>query len=83
MARLLLPGINGCMRAERRATVDMALLLAAIDIVAGGRAKLAGHEDPAGDGPFQLRELPGGFELRSKLVHREEPVTLRVGRGED
>jgi hypothetical protein len=83
IARFMLPGVSSCMRAEQRAIVQMALLLAAVDVVGGGRAKLAGHADPAGDGPFQLRELPGGFELRSKLVHRDETVTLRIGRGED
>ena len=66
----------------RQGGFQNALLVAAIDIVQNGRDRLARHKDPAGDGPFQLRTLPGGFELQSKLVRGEEPVTLQVGPGE-
>jgi hypothetical protein len=38
-------------------------------------------QDPFGDGPFEYRALDKGFELKSKLLHHEKPVTLTVGQG--
>jgi len=58
----------------------MALFKVALAVVQGGPEKLNGIQDPFGDGPFEYRPLDNGFELKSKLVIKDHPVTLTVGR---
>jgi len=65
--------------AQRRSEVRMAMLLAAVAVVEGGPEKLAGIKDPFGDGPFGYRKLDSGFELSSKLLEKDKPVTLAIG----
>ena len=36
-------------------------------------------KDPFGDGPFEYHALDKGFELKSKLLFHDQPVTLAVG----
>ena len=81
-ARLLLPAIGKVFSSAQEATIRMAMLQAGVDIVRAGPVRLEYHQDPAGDGPFQLKEFPGGFELTSQMVYRDKPVTLTVGRAE-
>jgi hypothetical protein len=78
-AGLLLPNMNNIVAFERRSRAQVALFKAAIDVVDGGPAKLKGSNDPFGDGPFEYQALDRGFELKSKLVVRGQPVTLVVG----
>ena len=52
---------------------------AALAIVQGGPDKLKDSKDPFGDGPFQYRALDKGFELKSKLLVKGQPLTLTVG----
>ena len=59
----------------------MALFKAAIAVVQGGPDKLKDIKDPFGDGPFEYRALDKGFELKSKLLFKGQPVTLTVGKG--
>ena len=47
--------------------------------VLSGQGALAKHPDPFGQGPFEYKVLPQGFELRSKLTIDGKPVTLTVG----
>ena len=54
-------------------------LKAAIAVARGGPDKVKDFRDPFGDGPFEYKALPQGFELRSKLQFRGEPVVLQVG----
>jgi hypothetical protein len=37
------------------------------------------YPDPFGKGPFEYQEIPGGFMLKSKLMHADKPVTLTIG----
>ena len=41
--------------------------------------KLKDIKDPFANGPFEYRPLAKGFELKSKLLFRDQPVTLTVG----
>ena len=52
-----------------------------IGAVKGGPGKLKDIEDPFGNGPFEFRALDKGFELKSKLLYKGQPVMLTVGRG--
>jgi len=82
LAKLLLPAIGSVAAAEREAQTRWAMYLAAVDITHGGPDALQNHRDPAGDGPFELKQLTNGFELRSKLIHKDQPVVITVGTGE-
>ena len=44
-----------------------------------GREWLNEFKDPFGTGPFEFRPLHHAFELRSKLLFRDQPVSLTVG----
>ena len=59
----------------------MELLKAAIAVVRGGPEKLEAIKDPFGTGPFEYRPLDKGFELKSKLLFHDQPVSLTVGQG--
>ena len=65
---------------ERRNQTQMALFKAAIAVVQGGPDRLKDIKDPFGDGPFEYRALDKGFELKSKLLFKGQPVTLTVGK---
>jgi hypothetical protein len=86
-AALLLPGISKVADAEARYKARQAMLRAAIAVVRDGPEALKTIKDPYGDGPFEYQTMPGGFELKSKLVYKvktkdvekDELVTLRVG----
>jgi hypothetical protein len=77
----VLPNIGRLVPTERRIQTQRALFKAALAIVQGGPEKLKGSQDPYGDGPFEYRALDKGFELRSRLVVRGQPLTLTVGTG--
>jgi hypothetical protein len=79
IAKLLLPSVQKIVTAQRRSEARMAMLLAAIAVVEGGPEKLAGINDPFGDGPFGYRKLEPGFELSSKLQENGKPVKLVIG----
>jgi hypothetical protein len=64
---------------RHRNEARMAMLNAASAVVRGGPEALRGIDDPFGDGPFTYRALDHGFELKSKLIFQEKPVTLTVG----
>jgi hypothetical protein len=79
VARAILPALEKVVDARDRARARLALLKAAIAVVRDGQGALAQHPDPFGSGPFEYKALPRGFELRSKLVLKGEPVTLTIG----
>jgi hypothetical protein len=79
MTDFTLPAMDKVIATKRRAEVRLAMMLAAIAVAESGPEKLADIPDPFGDGPFTYRELDGGFELSSQLVHEGQPVTLVVG----
>jgi hypothetical protein len=75
------PAIQNVRRAQERAEVRHALLMAALAVQLDGRDALKQHPDPVGGGPFEYIGFAGGYELRSKLKGPEEkPITLTVGR---
>jgi hypothetical protein len=80
VAALLLPSIDELKSKEDRQQARMAMLLAGIAYVEGGQAKLDSIKDPFGSGPFELRKLDEGFELKSKLQAKGQPVTLVIGK---
>ena len=50
------------------------------DADGNGVAALKNHPDPFGQGPFEYKALPQGFELKSKFVMDGQPATLTVGK---
>ena len=80
LADQILPMTDAMVATERRTVTRAALLKAAVAVVLGGPDKLKDIQDPFGDGPFEYSALDKGFELKSKLIYREKPVTLTVGR---
>ena len=80
LARAVLPAVDKVAAAKRRAEARLALLKAAIAVVQNGSAALKDHKDPFGAGPFAYQATAGGFELTSKLIYKDQPVTLVVGK---
>ena len=62
-----------------RATTQSALFRAAIAIVQGGPERVTDTKDPSGEASFEYRALDKGFELKSKLLYKGQPVSLVVG----
>jgi DNA-binding FadR family transcriptional regulator len=79
IAKAILPNYDKVVDTEARAQCRLAMLKAAIAVAKGGPDKVKDFPDPYGDGPFEYRGLPQGFELRSKLQFRGDPVVLQVG----
>ncbi len=75
----LLPAPHKFVPSQRRVQTQKALLRAALAVLQGGPDQLKEFQDPYGDGPFEYRALDKGFELKSKLLLQDKPVTLRVG----
>jgi len=80
LARAVLPAVDKVGAAKRRADARLALLKAAIAVVQNGPEAIKDHKDPFGDGPFGYQATAGGFELKSKFVFKDQPVTLVVGK---
>jgi hypothetical protein len=80
LAKAIMPAVDKVGAARRRAEARLAMFKAAIAVVQGGPDKLKEFKDPFGDGPFEYRALDRGFELKSKLLFRDKPVTLTVGK---
>jgi hypothetical protein len=81
LAAYLLPAMDKLIPTLRRAQTQRALYQAALAVVEGGPDRLKEIKDPYGDGPFEHRALDGGFELKSKLLVKDKPLTLTVGKG--
>jgi hypothetical protein len=72
---------DGIIASIRRHETQLALFQAALTVVKGGPDQLKATRDPFGDGPFEFRTLDQGFELKSKLRFKGQPVMLTVGKG--
>ncbi len=79
LAGTLLPAIDKVRNSDHRNQARFAMLLAAIAVAQDGPDALKNIKDPFGDGPFKYRALDNGFELESKLLYDDKPVTLTVG----
>jgi len=67
LAVMLLPALTKTIAAENKYQARLALLQAALVVVQKGPSPLKTINDPFGDGPFEYKQLPMGFELTSKL----------------
>jgi hypothetical protein len=75
-----LGGLDRVRYTSARADTLILMLRAAAAIVKDGPEKVKDFKDPYGAGPFEYRALPGGFELKSALVVKDnKPVTLTAG----
>jgi hypothetical protein len=81
LTSFFLPNMDHFVASVRRAQTQMALFKAALAVVRGGPDALKDIRDPFGDGPFEYRALDKGFELKSKLLVKDQPLTLVVGQG--
>jgi hypothetical protein len=72
---------DGIITGVRRHETQMALFKAALTVVKGGPDKVKDIEDPFGNGPFEFRALDNGFELKSMLLFKGQPVMLTAGKG--
>lgn len=77
-AAAIFPAMERVVAGKRRADARIALLKAAVAVAQGGPDRLKDIQDPFGDGPFEYKAVDGGFELKSKLTFKEQPVTLAV-----
>jgi hypothetical protein len=80
LAKDVLPAVDKVMASRRRADVRLAMLKTAIAVVQHGPDAVKETKDPFGDGPFAYKATDGGFELKSKLTIKDQPVTLVVGK---
>ena len=81
LAGTVLPAIDKILSQQHKHEARLAMLLAAVAVAEGGPEKLKEIKDPFGSGPFEYRALDKGFELKSKLLFEDKPVTLIVGQG--
>jgi len=79
LAETFYPQLDKFLDSQRRHQTQLALFQAALSIVQGGPNKLGDIKDPYGEGPFEFRALDKGFELKSKLLVKGQPLTLAVG----
>jgi hypothetical protein len=79
LAGLLVPAVDQLLAKEQRHEARLAMLLAALAVIEDGPDRLRDIRDPFGDGPFELRPLDKGFELKSDLLDEGRPVTLTIG----
>jgi hypothetical protein len=79
--KVFLPAMVNVRRAQAVMDVRRALLSAALTVQQDGPDASKNHSDPVLGGPFEYVPFDGGFELRSKLIGRDDkPVTLTAGR---
>lgn len=79
LTRLLLPGVGKMRITEAEMIARRAMLRAALAVAGGSPDRLKEHPDPFGDGPFEVRPVEGGYELKSRLSQViGRPVTLVV-----
>jgi hypothetical protein len=80
VAGLLVPRLDKAYERDLQARTQLTLFRAAVAIALEGADKVKEFQDATGKAPFEYRPLPNGFELRSKVIIKDQPVTLLVGR---
>lgn len=80
LARTLGPVFPRMQNSVAIAETRQAMLEVAIQVVLQGDSAVAALNEPYGNEPFGFQKLSEGFELRSNLESRGEPVKLRFGR---
>jgi hypothetical protein len=79
VAAMLAPAYEFARGEESTAHCRLVFLRTAFDVLRRGKPALNDHPDPYGDGPFEYKEIDGGFELGSALVYRNRRVRMRFG----
>jgi hypothetical protein len=74
----VLPSMTKVYDRDAAGRTRMTMLRAAIAVVRGGPDKARDFKDAAGN-PLEYAATADGFELRSKVVDDDKPVTLKVG----
>ena len=78
VASAVLPSMTKVYDRDAAARTRMAMLRAAIAVARGGPDRARQFKD-AGGNPLEYRATADGFELISKVVDDDKPVTLKVG----
>ncbi len=73
------PNLGKFVPMQRRHQGQDALFRGAVTVVQQGADKLKDMPDPFGPGPFEYRPTGNGFELKSKLIFDNKPVSLTIG----
>ena len=82
-AQKLVPSLRTCRVAVAAAETRVQMLFVAAAVRVDGRREVHRFNEPHAKGPFAYREIPGGFELESKLVVNNLPLTLTCGPSDD
>jgi hypothetical protein len=77
-AEAVLPAMSRFYDVEAAGRTRLALLRAAVAVARGGPDKAREFKDATGS-TIEYQEAPDGFELRSKVMDKDKPVTLKVG----
>ena len=80
-AKGILPNLPAAHDAEVAAETRIVLLKAAVAVVQRGPDAVKDFQDPVNHQPITYKKTGDGFQLVSKVLHRNEPVTLTVGQG--
>ena len=78
-AKPILPQLAGIHDAVIAAQTRMTLLRAAIAVLQNGPEAAKQFTDPSDHQPFNYQARHDGFELTSKVVFRNQPLTLTIG----
>jgi hypothetical protein len=81
LAKVILPNLTAAHDAEVAAETRIVLLKAAIAVAERGPDAVKPLVDPVNHQPITYEKTSDGFQLISKILHRNEPVTLTVGNG--
>jgi hypothetical protein len=85
MAKMILPGYSGVMKADVRYKLCLRLLRAAVAVKLEGPEALSNpaYHDPFANAPFQYEKLGDGFRLQSKTPNPKtgKPLALKTGKG--
>jgi hypothetical protein len=79
LASPILPQLEGIHNAVIAAQTRMTLLRAAIAVTQNGPDAVKQFTDPSDHQPITYQPKSNGFELTSKLIYHNQPLTLTVG----
>jgi hypothetical protein len=77
LIKLLMPALASVYDVNARTQTQDLMVYAAITLKLEGKEKFNAIQDPHGDGPFALEQNDEAWEIKSKLVAREQPVSLK------
>jgi hypothetical protein len=76
MARSLVPSMRTYRVAVAAIETRVEMLRVAAMVRTDGPKAVAGSSEPHATGAFTYREIPGGFEIESKLVVKNQPLKV-------